>query len=298
MKKYALMSISLNLILLLIYFGIFHTRHSFKETQSIYNTLELNQKVLSHNITKQINYTSEVAQYKPKLDEIIKDEFCQNEICVNNFSKIIHKYINTELSKDELREIFKSYNNNINELKTLFIRNITNSQKEAKLTNNEIDDKINSFHLKIMSPSKFIYSDLATTSQHKRAIILLAMKTHLIQLQNQANNEFHGFIGYRGCFFYGGPYPIIFNYKNNVKKGNHFEMDIGISKHIDRKHKDYCKVILDGDILDISSFGYQSFYLEPNSIGPKKHELIFSWVNPISKEVKTDTTILKYNVTP
>jgi hypothetical protein len=221
--------------------------------------------------------------------------FETNKLIINNFISLKDSLLKMDnLSMKESNIIFDEYNSALSSLQDCYDTGMHDSQREAKLADREIEQKIINFN--INTESEIYQKDLKGLSKEKLDVILMAMENHLVLTHTTSDNEFANISAPRGWRI-TRYYPIVLDMPNNdISKGEILDTKIGLGFFAGYLSTQF-SVYLDDQKRDMSKSRYL-LEIDTDSLGKKRMEAVVVWTNPYTNETSKDTSHFEYTVTP
>jgi hypothetical protein len=292
-KKYAIISIIINLLLMMIYLCCFHSSTAFRDYKNITSTIKTVNEAFAKDNTRTIKRASYELNFKPKLKPHVVKVFDTNTFLIKDFISLKDRLLRLDnFSKKEANIIFDEYKNALSSLQDCFDTGIHHSQKEAKLKNSEVEEKIKNFNLN--TESIFDQKDIKGLYKEELELILMAMENDLVLAQTTSNRDFESYSWRRGCGI-TRYFPITLDMPNDVEKGKMLDTKIGLGFFAGSYPAQF-SVFLNGQKIDTKEVC--KLEIDTNSLGKQRMEAVVVWTNPYTNETSKDTTHFEYTVTP
>ncbi len=295
MKKKLLLSIAVNLILLIIYFYFFHFRQSLHSYAHINHSTTMVGESFTRESKWLIKRIKEPLEMRPQLAKILNPYFKDNDEFVDHYSLQINEELKKEnISKKEFFQLFKEYQKTSERLQQNYIKTLKESQKEAKLTDSEVERKIkemieNVFDVFSLNEKSFNNHLSLKRKKYYLNVFLLNIKVkQMYCFYNMA-----GLVGSRGTrlnkFF-----PLVYTEKAVIHSHEKFKSKIYIG-HLNPHYFDDYTIFWNGEKIEYDHYSSPLSIKESRKkMIDKKYEAVVVWKDRETKEIMSDTSYFQF----
>ncbi len=289
MKKYASLSILINIILGSIYAYGFHFRKPFQVHDAIKVSLAEANANISEANDRLVDDVSYVLRKKPKLKSVIDNHFdCVNDKRDSFFVKIDDLIRNEKIPNTEFYNVIMKQQRFKQLLFEMYGKTLKGAQKEAKLKDREVREKIENFRDIIYKENEWGSLLNSKIGLKDRLLVLQGTKAEINSLEYLINHDMANYTARRGCDFYFRHFPIAFAPRHTIKKGDKFHAEIHIGMFTS-KIEDFA-IYFDGNKLNNKNGDIPAIELKAEKEGWQKHEAIVFWKDALSHKILSDTT--------
>ncbi len=295
MNKYIYLSLLGNIILLFSYFHFFHFRKSIQDYKPIYLSLDYNAELFDKD-TAILEYISKITNKKPEAKKILMPYLLKGaskkEAILNQFDRIINT---PKPSKIQLKNQVENYNLWIIDMQDLYENTIRDVQKEAKLRDEEVEQKIKNCNVnsQIFQVKE---NSIKNLNKKEKLLFLKSLKAQVNRLYNFYTGDIGGMIGGRCCFCMTHYYPMVFPKKEVLQEGEKYECDIVLNKSDPYGEIKQCQIFWDGKQLDYNPYEGEIEIKQKITQKPyQKQQAIVRWKDD-NNQTQSDTTYFQFYI--